>query len=115
MVTLGMIRVIPVFFSIITETYCFIVTSNSEHDTVLVATLDGTINLLDLKSAKTLWSFASGSSIYSSYQAPVNHDGDEENASDGAGYFIDCGDDWKLYADNGLRKMVCPLQSLFSI
>ncbi|KAM7529487.1 hypothetical protein LguiB_032897 [Lonicera macranthoides] len=77
----------------------------NEHDTALVATLDGTINLLDLKSGKTLWSFASGSSIYSSYQAPVNHGGDEENASDGAGYFIDCGDDWKLYADNGLRKM----------
>lgn len=79
---------------------------SDEHDTLLVAALDGTINLVDPKSATVLWSFASGPSIYSSYQAPVNHDNDSENASTpGGSYFVDCGDDWKLFAHTELGKV----------
>ncbi|KAK2975680.1 hypothetical protein RJ640_027783, partial [Escallonia rubra] len=80
--------------------------SSSEHDTALVAALDGTIHLMELKSTKVIWSLASGPSIYSSYQAPVNHDNDKENASGArGGYFVDCGDDWKLYAHSELGKV----------
>ncbi|KAL2531202.1 Serine/threonine-protein kinase/endoribonuclease IRE1a [Abeliophyllum distichum] len=72
----------------------------TETDTALVAALDGTIYLLELGSTKPLWSFSSGKSIYSSYQASVN---DTENVSGiGGRYFIDCGDDWELYAYNSL-------------
>ncbi|KAK6127561.1 hypothetical protein DH2020_038679 [Rehmannia glutinosa] len=73
-------------------------------DTALVAALDGTIYLLEVGSMKPLWSFSSGPQIYSSYQAPVN---DKENASGiDSNYFIDCGDDWELYAHNSLGKLV---------
>lgn len=73
-------------------------------DTAIVASLDGTIYLLEVGSMKPVWSFSSGSHIYSSYQAPVN---DKENASEIEGsYFIDCGDDWELYAHNSLGKLV---------
>ncbi|KAL3627049.1 hypothetical protein CASFOL_028412 [Castilleja foliolosa] len=72
-------------------------------DTALVAALDGTIYLLEVGSMKPLWSFSSGSQIYSSYQAPVN---DKENSSGiESSYFIDCGDDWELYAHNSLGKL----------
>lgn len=73
-------------------------------DTALVAALDGTIYLLDVNTLKPLWSFSSGSRIYSSYQAPPS---DKENASGiESNYFIDCGDDWELYAHNSLGKLV---------
>ncbi|CAN4083603.1 unnamed protein product [Withania somnifera] len=55
-----------------------------------------------------IWSFRSGPSIYSSYQAPVNYNNSREASSDiGNGYFIDCGhgDDWELYAHNRLGKL----------
>ncbi|KAF5762504.1 putative protein kinase IRE1 family [Helianthus annuus] len=79
------------------------------HDTALVATLDGTINLVYRDSGRIIWSFASGPPIYSSYQAPINHDDDKENASSsssssGGSYYIDCGDDWKLFAHTDLGK-----------
>lgn len=75
-----------------------------DSDTALVAALDGTIYLLEVGSLKPLWSFSSGSHIYSSYQDPVN---DKENASGiESNYFIDCGDDWELYAHNSLGKLV---------
>lgn len=75
------------------------------HDTALVAALDGTINLVYRDSGKVIWSFASGSPIYSSYQAPISHDDDNENTSvPGISYFVDCGDDWKLYAHTDLGK-----------
>lgn len=76
------------------------------HDTALVAALDGTINLVYRESGRVIWSFSSGSPIYSSYQAPINHDDDKENASvPGGSYFVDCGDDWKLYAHTDLGKV----------
>ncbi|PIN23395.1 Non-specific serine/threonine protein kinase [Handroanthus impetiginosus] len=72
-------------------------------DTALVADLDGTIYLLEVGSMKPIWSFSSGPQIYSSYQAPVS---DNENASGiERNYFIDCGDDWELYAHNSLGKL----------
>ena len=53
---------------------------------------DGTISLMDVSSKKIIWSFASGPSIYSLYQALPDHEGD--NGS----FFIDLGqDDWELY------------------
>lgn len=71
------------------------------HDTALVAALDGTINLVDSESRRVIWSFPSGPPIYSSYQAAVNQDNDKENSSGpSSGFFIDCGDDWELYAHN---------------
>lgn len=74
-----------------------------DSDTALVAALDGTIYLLEVGSLKPLWSFSSGPHIYSSYQAPVN---DKENACGiESNYFIDCGDDWELYAHNSLGKL----------
>ncbi|CAK9156292.1 unnamed protein product [Ilex paraguariensis] len=78
-------------------------TGIAKHDTALVAALDGTVHFLDLNSMKPLWSFTSGPEIYSSYQAPLDHDNDKENASGmGSGFFMDCGDDWELYAHDRL-------------
>ncbi|OIT35822.1 PREDICTED: serine/threonine-protein kinase/endoribonuclease IRE1a isoform X1 [Nicotiana attenuata] len=76
-------------------------------ETALVAELDGTVHLREVKTEKTLWSFRSGPSIYSSYQAPINYNDNREASSDiGSGYFIDCrGDDWELYAHNRLGKL----------
>ncbi|KAF8409902.1 hypothetical protein HHK36_002421 [Tetracentron sinense] len=69
----------------------------AKDDTALVAAMDGMIHLMELNTQKVLWSFKSGPSIYSSYQA-LNHDSDKENASGLSNdFFIDCGDDWELY------------------
>ncbi|KAK4368226.1 hypothetical protein RND71_012018 [Anisodus tanguticus] len=80
-------------------------------ETALFAEPDGTVYLGEQNSLNTmkppLWSFRSGPSIYSSYQAPVNYNNSREASSDiGSGYFIDCGrDDWELYAHNRLGKL----------
>lgn len=72
---------------------------NSEQETELAARTDGTIVLRTKKSKRVIWSFASGSPIYSSYQAPPTLDNGIENASlPSTAFFIDCGDDWELYA-----------------
>ncbi|XP_071703574.1 serine/threonine-protein kinase/endoribonuclease IRE1a [Rutidosis leptorrhynchoides] len=72
------------------------------HDTVLVAALDGTIHLVYRDSGKIIWSFASGAPIYSSYQAPINHDDNKDGAFvSGGSFYIDCDDDWKLFAHAG--------------
>ncbi|XP_073293602.1 serine/threonine-protein kinase/endoribonuclease IRE1a [Primulina huaijiensis] len=84
---------------------------NQRPDTALVASLDGTIYLLEVGSLKPLWSFSSGPEIYSSYQAPVS------NVSGlGSNYYIDCGDDWELYAHNsrGEVKLVPSLEEYIS-
>ncbi|PHT67941.1 hypothetical protein T459_27428 [Capsicum annuum] len=72
-------------------------------ETTLFAELDGTVSLREQNSLNTmkppLWSFSSGPSICSSYQAPVNYNNNNEVSSNiGNGYFIDCGrgDDWEL-------------------
>ncbi|XP_030515996.1 serine/threonine-protein kinase/endoribonuclease IRE1a isoform X1 [Rhodamnia argentea] len=71
------------------------------HDTALVAALDGTIHLVDSDSRRVIWSFTSGPPIHSSYQAPINQDNENESSSGpSSGYFIDCGDDWELYMYN---------------
>ncbi|XP_022740110.1 serine/threonine-protein kinase/endoribonuclease IRE1a isoform X2 [Durio zibethinus] len=73
--------------------------SISEQETELAARTDGTIVLRTKKSKRVIWSFASGSPIYSSYQAPPTLDNGNENASQpSTAFFIDCGDDWELYA-----------------
>lgn len=77
---------------------------SNEHDTALVAALDGKIHLVEPKSGEVFWSFASGPSIYSSYQAPAEHDNDNENASRVGSFFIDCGDDWALYMHDAFGK-----------
>lgn len=77
---------------------------SNEHDTALVAALDGKIHLVEPKSGEVFWSFASGPSIYSSYQAPAEHDNDNENASHIGSFFIDCGDDWALYMHDAFGK-----------
>lgn len=69
----------------------------SKHDIALVAALDGTIYLMEASSRKLLWSFRSGSPIYSSYQAILDGDNDKQPRND---FFIDCGDDWELYRHN---------------
>ncbi|GMP32212.1 hypothetical protein CsSME_00006074 [Camellia sinensis var. sinensis] len=87
---------------------------SDEHDTALVAALDGTIHLVEPKSRKVFWSFTSGPSIYSSYQAPVEGDNDKENASQLGSFFIDCGDDWELYMHDAFGKRVCLKMSSLS-
>ncbi|KAL8549971.1 hypothetical protein ACS0TY_008701 [Phlomoides rotata] len=72
-------------------------------DTALVAALDGTIYLLEVGSMQPLWSFSSGPQIYSSYQAPVNDRGNSSEIENN--YYIDCGDDWELYAHNSIGKL----------
>ncbi|KHG10461.1 Serine/threonine-protein kinase/endoribonuclease IRE1 [Gossypium arboreum] len=73
--------------------------SLSEQETELAARTDGTIVLRTINSKRVIWSFASGSPIYSSYQAPPTLDNGNEAASRPiTAFFIDCGDDWELYA-----------------
>lgn len=68
------------------------------HETALVATLDGTLSLVEIDSLKILWSIKTGLPIYSSYQASNNLDVNLENASGiRDDTYIDCGDDWILY------------------
>ncbi|XAR61521.1 Non-specific serine/threonine protein kinase [Bertholletia excelsa] len=76
-----------------------------KQNTVLVAALDGTIYLVEINSRKILWSFASGSSIYSSYQARPDLNTDDHDASELPGKYIDFGDDWELYVHGpGYKK-----------
>jgi serine/threonine-protein kinase/endoribonuclease IRE1 len=77
-----------------------------KHDTALIAAPDGTIYLVELTSGEVLWSFDSGPSIYSSYQA-ISHDGNGHNYSKQS--YVDCGDDWELYMHgNGLKEVKLP-------
>ncbi|XP_028776744.1 serine/threonine-protein kinase/endoribonuclease IRE1a [Neltuma alba] len=66
-------------------------------NTTLVATLDGTIYLVEIGSMRVIWSFPTGSPIYHSYQAPFNKDNIKENVCGLASGFMECGDDWALY------------------
>ncbi|VFQ93594.1 unnamed protein product [Cuscuta campestris] len=77
---------------------------NRESETALIAALDGTIYLFDVTSKKPIWSFTSGPPIYSAHQSPIHK---ESTSEIGSGYFIDtgAGDDWELYAHNGLGKL----------
>ncbi|KAH7849170.1 hypothetical protein Vadar_014075 [Vaccinium darrowii] len=78
----------------------------TKHNTALVAALDGTIYLVETNSRKILWSFPSGQSIYSSYQALPNHGSDNDSISEMDDFFIDCGDDWGLYVHGlGSKKV----------
>ncbi|XP_022926588.1 serine/threonine-protein kinase/endoribonuclease IRE1a-like isoform X1 [Cucurbita moschata] len=66
--------------------------------TALIAALDGAIHLVDSNSMKIIWSFSSGPPIYSSHQAHVHHEQNQENASGlSRSFFFYCGDDWELY------------------
>ncbi|PIN14666.1 Serine/threonine protein kinase and endoribonuclease ERN1/IRE1 [Handroanthus impetiginosus] len=88
------------------------VTTN--HDTAILAALDGTVYLVDRSSGKIIWSFSSGPSIYSSYQQIPNHEGEKLNASaEGDNFYIDCGEDWELYLHGtGLKtKVKLPLSA----
>ncbi|CAN4123115.1 unnamed protein product [Withania somnifera] len=79
-------------------------------DTAIVAAPDGTVHLLDLKSGEDIWAFRSGSSIYSSYQALSYYQGDNNNVTiEEDNFYIDCGEDWKLYMHgNGFEKVELP-------
>ncbi|KAL9238083.1 hypothetical protein vseg_012556 [Gypsophila vaccaria] len=75
------------------------VVPSNRPNTVLVATLDGTLSLVEIDTLKILWSIKTGFPIYSSYQASQNLDINLESGS-GPGHddtFIDIGDDWNLY------------------
>ncbi|KAI4327859.1 hypothetical protein L6164_020271 [Bauhinia variegata] len=69
----------------------------SKRETALIAAGDGTIYLVESSSMRVIWSFETGSPIYSSYQAPLNKDNDKENVSERSSEFLECGDDWGLY------------------
>ncbi|KAK7360337.1 hypothetical protein VNO77_02323 [Canavalia gladiata] len=78
--------------------------------TALIATLDGTMYLVDRPengSMRVIWSFSTGSPIYQSYQAPLKKDSGKENASAALiSGFMECGDDWSLYMhDKHFGKM----------
>ncbi|XP_077231066.1 serine/threonine-protein kinase/endoribonuclease IRE1a-like isoform X2 [Tasmannia lanceolata] len=66
-----------------------------------VATMDGTIYLLDGKSGKIHWSFSTGPPILSSSHQAIlddnSDDSDNKYPSGSDDYFIDVGDDWELY------------------
>lgn len=113
----------PKYYSI--KYYYLLVLKFSKRDTAVVAAPDGTIYLVEISSGNALWSFASGSSIYSSYQALHHHEGGESNnatdegdlhdregerknaTTEGDDFFIDVGEDWQLYVHgNGLKKVV---------
>lgn len=81
-----------------------------KRDTAIVAAPDGTVHLLDLKSGEDIWAFRSGSSIYSSYQALSDYQGDSNNVTiEDDNFYIDCGEDWKLYMHgNGFEKVELP-------
>ncbi|XP_004238445.2 serine/threonine-protein kinase/endoribonuclease IRE1b-like isoform X1 [Solanum lycopersicum] len=78
-----------------------------KRDTAIVAAPDGTVHLLDLKSGEDIWAFRSGAPIYSSYQSLSDYQGDGNNATiEDDNFYIDCGEDWKLYMHgNGLEKV----------
>ncbi|KAK2355377.1 serine/threonine-protein kinase/endoribonuclease IRE1a [Trifolium repens] len=78
--------------------------------TALFAALDGTMYLVASQengSMRVIWSFSTGSPIYSSYQAPINKDRSKKNTSSApTSGFVECGDDWSLYMhDKILGKM----------
>lgn len=74
-----------------------------------MAAPDGMIHLVELNSGKIQWSFNSGPSIYSSFQALPDNRGDDHNLStEGENFYIDCGEDWKLYLHgDDFKKVVC--------
>ncbi|KAJ0098238.1 hypothetical protein Patl1_29292 [Pistacia atlantica] len=69
------------------------------------AALDGKVSMRD-DNGRVVWSFATGSPIYTSYQAPLNQDNASERTNT---FFIDCGDDWGLYAHGHLGIMKLPV------
>lgn len=85
-------------------------------ETALVATLDGTLSLVEVESLKILWSIKTGLPIYSSYQASQNLDLNVENASGhGDDTYIDCGDDWILYKHDRTKGIMEVIhENLFS-
>ncbi|KAL5063565.1 hypothetical protein RYX36_025302 [Vicia faba] len=80
-------------------------------ETALIATLDGTLYLMDSQDnapMTVIWSFSTGSPIYSSYQDSGNKEcGQESNVSKvPVTGFVECGDDWSLYMhDKHFGKM----------
>ncbi|CAA3005849.1 serine/threonine-protein kinase/endoribonuclease IRE1b-like isoform X2 [Olea europaea var. sylvestris] len=77
------------------------------HDTAIVAAPDGMVYFVEIGSGQILWSFSSGPSIYSSYQALPSSEGEKfVSSADGDNFYIDCGDDWKLYLHTkGINKV----------
>ncbi|KAL8119843.1 hypothetical protein AgCh_017097 [Apium graveolens] len=65
-------------------------------------TLDGTIHLVDPKSKKVLLSQSTGALIYTSYHTPVNHN----ESGPGALHYMYFEEDWMLYADTEIGKML---------
>ncbi|OVA00646.1 Protein kinase domain [Macleaya cordata] len=85
---------------------------NAKQDTFLLAHNDGTIYKVESESGKVMWSFSSGSSIYSSYQAlPVDSSDKEYNSGRGGENYIDVGADGKLVwkGPNNNTKMEPPM------
>ncbi|KAM7260337.1 hypothetical protein ACFE04_016078 [Oxalis oulophora] len=72
---------------------------NDNLELAMVADLVGRVYLLDVRSGKIYWSFASGSPIYSSHHAKYLKDGivEEHGVGQSKGFYVDCGDDWELY------------------
>lgn len=86
-------------FSFLIVFVMFLVFDCSKREIAVVADLDGKVYLVDTGSKKILWSFSSGRPIYSSYQEFLSHDNDKSNASESDNdFYIDCGEDWALYA-----------------
>ncbi|KAK4351776.1 hypothetical protein RND71_027294 [Anisodus tanguticus] len=84
-----------------------------KRDTAIVAASDGMVHLVELKSRDIIWSFMSGTSIYSSYQALSEYQGDSNNVTvEDDDFYIDCGEDWKLYMHgNGFEKVELPFNA----
>ncbi|PON33104.1 Serine/threonine protein kinase [Parasponia andersonii] len=73
----------------------------------LVVDLDGTVYLWDFNSGKVVWSWSSGLPIYSSY-----HNLTADATSERPNFFLDIGDDWKLYYHtNSTNKVELPMSA----
>lgn len=90
---------------------------SNNHDTAVIASLDGMIYLVERNSGKVRWSFSSGPALSSSYHASLEYSSDSDDeyeledkqgTTDEYDYFIECGDDGNLYEQSrhfGRRKL----------
>eukprot|EP00268_Persea_americana_P053981 TRINITY_DN6150_c0_g2_i7.p1 TRINITY_DN6150_c0_g2~~TRINITY_DN6150_c0_g2_i7.p1 ORF type:complete len:951 (+),score=169.05 TRINITY_DN6150_c0_g2_i7:247-2853(+) len=86
----------------------------NKQDTFLSASLNGTIYLVESDSGKVHWSFSSGTSLSSSYQAydknaRVLRERNGAKSIVNNKYFVECGDDWNLYMHTTRGKMKLPV------
>ncbi|KAL6011971.1 hypothetical protein ACLOJK_002438 [Asimina triloba] len=100
----------------------------NEPGTALIASLDGTVYLVDANSGKVHWSFSSGPALSSSYRCPLDRNSndelvngmDEQKENDAHledDYFVEYGDDLNLYVHtrkSGRRNLHMTLEEFMN-